>query len=63
MFPFLRRSAFLWDTDVGGRAYNYTIKALNQRLHGLWGHLWGDPHPERRSLMRVAWDEQEDGGL
>ncbi|GIL86532.1 hypothetical protein Vretifemale_14819 [Volvox reticuliferus] len=48
--------AFLWEASLGGRAYNYTIKALNQRLHGLWGHLWGDPHLNRRQL-RVAWDE------
>ncbi|GLI67688.1 hypothetical protein VaNZ11_011952 [Volvox africanus] len=43
--------AFLWDASLGGRAYNYTIKALNQRLHGLWGRLWGDPH---RRQLRVA---------
>ncbi|GIL78577.1 hypothetical protein Vretimale_6191 [Volvox reticuliferus] len=60
--------AFLWDPSLGGRAYNYTIRALNSKLNGLWGHLWGTPHPNdtddagaaaghhhRRQLVRVAW--------
>ncbi|EFJ39990.1 hypothetical protein VOLCADRAFT_100271 [Volvox carteri f. nagariensis] len=54
--------AFLWEPSLGGRAYNYTIRALNQRLHGLWGHLWGDPHPAERRHLRVAWDDAQDEG-
>ncbi len=28
-------SAFLWPREAGGRAYEYTIKALRLRLHNL----------------------------
>lgn len=46
--------AFLWAPKLGGRAYEYTIRALEARLHGVWGELWpadteqeraGDPKP------------------
>ncbi|GFR44305.1 hypothetical protein Agub_g5517 [Astrephomene gubernaculifera] len=32
--------AFLWDPRSGGLAYNYTVLALERRLHGVWGRLW-----------------------
>ncbi len=34
------RRAFLWAPKLGGRAYEYTIRALEARLHGVWGELW-----------------------
>ncbi|KAG2489756.1 hypothetical protein HYH03_011708, partial [Edaphochlamys debaryana] len=32
--------AFLWDPSLGGQAYNYTIRALEQRVNGVVGRLW-----------------------
>ncbi|PNH09584.1 hypothetical protein TSOC_003812, partial [Tetrabaena socialis] len=39
--------AFLWAPELGGRAYEFTILALEQRLHGLWGRLWGSHRRQR----------------
>ncbi|KAG2431211.1 hypothetical protein HXX76_009739 [Chlamydomonas incerta] len=56
--------AFLWEPWLGGRAYHYTVAALEQRLGGLWGRLWGGgstggPSPRRRALGAEAEAEAE----
>jgi hypothetical protein len=44
--------AFLWDAALDGQAYLYTLRALEQRLHGLFGHLWNvERRRQRRALQ------------
>ncbi|KAG2493507.1 hypothetical protein HYH03_008323 [Edaphochlamys debaryana] len=41
--------AFLWNESNGGKAYEYMIAALEQRLHRIWGRLWGDSRRHRNA--------------
>ncbi|KAG2447967.1 hypothetical protein HYH02_006996 [Chlamydomonas schloesseri] len=64
--------AFLWEPWLGGRAYHYTVAALEQRLGGLWGRLWGSGSSggapasgggsgrRRRQALEEEWAEEEE---
>ncbi|KAG2489763.1 hypothetical protein HYH03_011714 [Edaphochlamys debaryana] len=44
--------AFLWDPSLGGQAYNYTIRALEQRVNGVVGRLWALDGPGLQNRRR-----------
>ena len=42
MYRSLRRHrrAFLWQRELGGRAFEYLVASLMERLHRMWGLIY-----------------------
>jgi hypothetical protein len=42
MYRSLRRyrRAFLWQRELGGRAFEYLVASLMERLHRMWGLIY-----------------------